>query len=107
LGNPDGRNPGRISQGVIQHAFQETGKRRGNMKKIEIFGTGCPKCRETAKRAKQAIKEMGVDAEVVKVENIEEIMDRGVLVTPALAVDGEVRVAGKIPGVEEIKTWIQ
>ena len=77
------------------------------MKKIEIFGTGCPKCKETTMRAEQAVRELGIDAEVVKVEDIQRIMDCGVLVTPALAVDGEVKVAGKIPGVEEIKAWIQ
>jgi small redox-active disulfide protein 2 len=77
------------------------------MRKIEILGTGCPKCREATKRAEQAVRELGIDAEVAKVEDVQKIMDYGVLVTPALVVDGEVKVAGKIPGVEEIKAWIQ
>jgi small redox-active disulfide protein 2 len=76
------------------------------MRRIEIFGTGCPKCRETTKRAEQAVRELGIDAQVVKVEDIRKITDSGVLVTPALAVDGEVKVAGRIPQVEEIKAWI-
>lgn len=82
-------------------------ERKLEMKKIEIFGIGCPKCKETTKRAEQAVRELGIDAEVMKIEDVQRIMDRDVLVTPALAVDGEVKVAGKIPGVEEIKAWIQ
>ena len=76
------------------------------MKKIQILGTGCPKCRETTKRAEQAARELGIDAQVVKVEDIQKITDSGVLVTPALSVDGELKVAGRIPQVEEIKAWI-
>jgi small redox-active disulfide protein 2 len=82
-------------------------ERRLEMKKIEILGTGCPKCRETAKRAERAVRELGIDVEVVKVEDIQKITDYGVLLTPAVAINGEVKVAGKIPGVEEIKAWIR
>jgi len=75
--------------------------------KIEILGPGCPKCKKTAANAEQAVRELGIDAEVVKVEKIDEIMQYGVMMTPALAVDGEVKCAGKIPGVEEIKNWVK
>ncbi len=75
--------------------------------KIEILGPGCFKCQTTAANAEQAIRELGIDAEIVKVEKIDEIMKYGVMMTPALVVDGEVKVAGKIPSVEEIKNWIK
>jgi len=75
--------------------------------KIEILGMGCPKCKKTVANAEQAVRELGVDAEIVKVEKIDEIMKYGVIMTPALVVDGEVKCAGKIPAVEEVKNWIK
>lgn len=71
--------------------------------KIEVLGTGCPKCKKLAENAEQAVKELGVNAEVVKVTGIQEIINRGVMMTPALAVDGEVSVVGKVASVDEIK----
>jgi small redox-active disulfide protein 2 len=71
--------------------------------KIEILGTGCPKCQSLARNAEQAVREAGVQAEIVKVTQIAEIMKRGVMITPALAIDGIVRSAGKVLGPEEIK----
>ncbi len=68
---------------------------------------GWPKCNQLAERAKEAVKELGVDAEVIKVQDIKTITDYGVLITPALVVDGVVKVAGKVPKVEEIKEWIK
>jgi small redox-active disulfide protein 2 len=76
------------------------------MKKIEILGMGCPKCNQLEDRAKEAVKELGIEAEVIKVKDIKAITDYGVMITPALVVDGVVKVAGKIPQVEEIKEWI-
>jgi len=75
--------------------------------KIEVLGTGCPKCQATVRNAEQAVKELGVQAEVVKVEDLSEITARGVMVTPALAFDGEIKCSGRIPTVEEIKNWLQ
>jgi len=75
--------------------------------KIEVLGTGCPKCQATVRNAEQAIKELGIQAEVVKVEHLSEITARGVMVTPALAIDGEIKCSGRIPTVEEIKGWLQ
>jgi len=75
--------------------------------KIEILGMGCPKCEKTVANAEQAVRELGIDAEIVKVEKIDEIMKYGVMMTPALVVDGEVKCAGKIPAVEEVKNWVK
>ena len=75
--------------------------------KIEIMGPGCPKCKKVAQLTEQAVKELGVEAEIVKVADIKEIMNRGVMFTPALAIDGEVKSTGKIPTIEEIKNWLK
>ena len=75
--------------------------------KVEILGTGCPKCKKTLANAAEAVQALGIQAEMVKVEKIDDIMGYGVMVTPALAMDGEVKVAGRIPKVEEIKAWLQ
>ena len=77
------------------------------MRKIEILGMGWPKCNQLAERAKEAVKELGIDAEVIKVQDIKTITNYGVLITPALVVDGTVKVAGKVPKVEQIKEWIK
>jgi len=77
------------------------------MKKIEILGMGWAKCNQLAERAKDAVKELGIDADVIKVQDIKTITNYGVLITPALVVDGVVKVAGKVPKVEEIKGWIK
>ena len=74
--------------------------------KIQILGTGCPKCRKVAEVAAKAVEETGVEAEIVKVTDINEIMNFGVMMTPALAVDGDVKVSGKIPSLEDVKKWI-
>ena len=77
------------------------------MLKIEVFGTGCAKCNRLEKNVHQAVKESGVKAEVVKVSDIQEIMNRGVLMTPALVINGEARSAGRVPSVDEIKGMLQ
>ncbi len=71
--------------------------------KIQILGAGCPKCIKTLDNAKEAIKNLGIDADVEKVTDINEIVDFGVTSTPALAVDGDVKFIGKIPSIEEIE----
>jgi small redox-active disulfide protein 2 len=75
--------------------------------KIEILGTGCPKCNATTENVKKALAELGKTAEVVKVTNINQMIERGVMSTPALIIDGKVMAQGKIPKIEEIKVWIQ
>jgi small redox-active disulfide protein 2 len=74
-----------------------------DMKKIQILGTGCPKCKKLAEEAEKAAKELGIEYEVIKVKDIGEIMKFGVMMTPALAVDGNVKVSGRVPSVEELK----
>ncbi|MCC5466291.1 thioredoxin family protein [Pelosinus baikalensis] len=76
------------------------------MMKIEILGMGCQKCSTLLEITKQAAEELGINAEFVKVENIKEIMKYGVMSTPALVVDGVVKVAGKVPNKEEIKALL-
>jgi len=71
--------------------------------KVQILGTGCPKCKLLMQNAEQAVKDMGIEAEVVKVEKITDIMAFGVMTTPALAVDGKVKSAGKVLSAEDIK----
>ena len=71
--------------------------------KIEIFGTGCPKCRALEKNVRKAVEDLGIKAEIVKVQDIQEITDRGIMMTPALYVDGESKAVGKVPSAEEIK----
>jgi small redox-active disulfide protein 2 len=73
------------------------------MKKLQILGTGCPKCRKLAENAEAAAKALGIEYTLEKVTNINEIMKFGVMMTPALAVDGQVKVVGKVPDVDAIK----
>ncbi len=74
--------------------------------KIEILGTGCAKCKKVNNNVKRAVEELGLDIEVEKVEDINRILDHGVMMTPGVVIDGEVKVAGKIPDVKQIKQWI-
>ena len=73
------------------------------MKKIQILGTGCPKCKKLAKNAEAAAKELGVEYEIEKVTDINEILKFGVMMMPAFAVDGVVKSAGKVLSADEIK----
>ena len=77
------------------------------MKKLQILGTGCPKCRKLAQNAEAAAKALGQDYELQKVTDINEIMKFGVVMTPALAVDGEVKVVGKVPSAKEIEALLK
>jgi small redox-active disulfide protein 2 len=74
--------------------------------KLQVLGTGCPKCRRLGENAQAAAKELGLDVELEKVTDLNEIMGFGVMMTPALAVDGTVKVVGKVPDVEEIKALL-
>ena len=73
------------------------------MKKIQILGTGCPKCKLLIANAEAAVKAAGIEAQIEKVEKIVDIMKFGVMTTPALVVDGEVKSAGKVLSPEDIK----
>ena len=70
--------------------------------RIEVLGTGCAKCTKLYEAAKEAVAQSGSQAEVVKVEDLAEILKRGVMVTPALMIDGAIKVAGKVPSSAEI-----
>jgi small redox-active disulfide protein 2 len=76
------------------------------MKKLQILGTGCPKCRTLAANTEAAARALGLEYEMEKVTDIAEIMKFGVMMTPALAVDGVVKSYGKVPSPEEIKKLI-
>lgn len=73
------------------------------MKKIQILGTGCAKCEKLAANAKQAADNLGLDYELVKIKDLNEIMAFGVMTTPGLAVDGKVLTTGKVPNPAEIE----
>ena len=77
------------------------------MKTIQVFGTGCPKCEKLEANAKAAVEQLGIEAEVVKVRDINEIAEAGVMMTPALAVDGMVKASRKVAGVDEIVGWLK
>lgn len=70
--------------------------------KIEVLGTGCAKCSKLYEAAKEGVSLAGVEAEIVKVEDLARIMKYGVMVTPALVVDGQVKVAGRVPAADEL-----
>lgn len=74
---------------------------------IKILGMGCPYCQKLEALAKQAAEELQIKAEFEKVKGLNKIMDYGVVRTPGLVIDEQVKSAGKIPSVEEIKTWIK
>ena len=74
--------------------------------KIQVLGTGCPKCRKTYEHVEEAVRDLGISADLEKVEDLKAIMGFGIMTTPAVAIDGEVKTVGKIPSVEEIKRHI-
>jgi small redox-active disulfide protein 2 len=74
--------------------------------KIAILGTGCAKCTKLYEAARQAVTDLGISAEVEKVSDIQQIMAYGVMMTPALVVDGEVKVVGKVPSADELKALL-
>ena len=77
------------------------------MKNIQILGPGCPKCRKLAENTEAAAKELGLEYRLEKVTEINDIMKMGVMMTPALVVDGQVKMAGKVPAVDKIKEMLK
>ena len=75
--------------------------------KIEIFGAGCPKCKVTEKNVRKAVEELKIQVEIVKIEDLQEIINRGVMMTPAVFIDGKTKVVGRIPSPDEIKKLLQ
>ena len=74
--------------------------------RIEVLGTGCPKCRKTEENIKTALAETGTEAEVIEVRDLKSIADYGVMMTPAVVIEGQVKFVGKVPSVEQIKTLV-
>ena len=74
--------------------------------KIEVLGPGCPRCNALAASVQAAVTKIGLDAEVTKVTDIVDITSRGVMMTPALVVDGEVKASGRVPSPEEIEAML-
>jgi small redox-active disulfide protein 2 len=74
--------------------------------KIEILGTGCPKCKTLEANARKAVAEMKIKAEIVKVSDISKILEYGVMSTPALVINGEIKNYGRVADVNEIKKWL-
>ena len=77
------------------------------MKKIQILGTGCPKCKKLAEMAQATANKMQIEYELEKITDINEIMKFGVMMTPALVVDGQIKIVGKIPSPDEMKNNLQ
>ena len=76
--------------------------------RVEILGTGCAKCKMLEKRVKDVVKELGRDdIEIAKIEDIGEIMNRGIMMTPGLSIDGEIKIAGRMPSDDELKKLLQ
>ena len=76
------------------------------MKKLQVLGTGCPKCQALAANAEAAARELGIEYQLEKVTDVKEMMKLGVMITPALLVDGQVKGQGKTPAVSEVKAWL-
>jgi len=76
------------------------------VKNLKILGTGCPKCKQLAEMTDKAAKELNIEYEIEKVTEIQDILSYGVMSTPALVVDEEVKVTGKVPTIEEIKKML-
>jgi len=75
--------------------------------KIEVLGMGCPKCRQTKENIQAALAELGREAELAEVKSLKEIAGYGVMMTPAVVIDGEVKLSGKVPGVEAVKSLLE
>ncbi len=73
---------------------------------IKVLGTGCPKCNNLEKLTRKVVEESGLEAKIEKVEDIMEIIEYGIMKTPALVINGEVKVSGRLPSEEELKAFL-
>ena len=74
--------------------------------KIIVYGPGCAKCKQTEELVKRVVADTGVNADVEKVSDIREMIAAGIMSTPAIAIDGVMKVVGRVPGADEVKKWI-
>ena len=81
-------------------------KEKINMKTIQIAGSGCAKCLKLAENAETAARQLGIEFELIKITDINEIVKLGVMMTPAFILDGKVKAIGRVAGVDEIKKWL-
>ena len=77
------------------------------MTEIEVVGTGCAKCKRLLANAEQAVRDLKITADVIKIDDIDEIVNRGIMLTPALFINGKVRAEGRVPDVNEIKAMLR
>ena len=96
---------GTCSELDLSDGSDESDDAKGNTMKIQILGTGCPKCKTLMANAEAAVQSAGIEATVEKVDQIADIMKMGVMITPALAVDGKVVSAGKVLSADDIKKF--
>ena len=75
--------------------------------KIEIYGSGCAKCKKTEEIVRQAVNELNIEAEISKIEDLQKIIDKGIMMTPAVAVDGVVKILGRVPSIQDVKKILQ
>ena len=98
MNTPDG-----IAASITVLAIRQQHEETPTVTKLQVLGTGCPKCKKLAENTEAAATGLGIEFELEKVTEIDKILEFGVMMTPALAVDGEVKVVGKVPSVDEIK----
>ena len=75
--------------------------------KIEILGAGCAKCKSVEKLVRDIVEELGIQADIVKVEDLQQIINRGIMMTPAVFIDGEAKIVGRVPTADELKKLLQ
>ena len=75
--------------------------------RIEILGSGCAKCKSVEKLVRNIVEELGIQADIIKVEDLQEIVNRGIMMTPAVFIDGEAKIVGRVPTADELKKLLQ
>ena len=75
--------------------------------KIEIYGSGCAKCKKTEEIVRQVVNELNIKAEISKIEDLQKIIDKGIMMTPAVAIDGEIKILGRVPSIQDVKKILQ
>ncbi len=74
--------------------------------KIEVFGPGCPKCQQVEKSVRDAVAELNVQADIEKVKDIMKMAEAGIMIPPAIRINGKIKCSGRVPKVDEVKAWI-